>query len=257
MNKESIIIGIAGGSGSGKSTFTNRIKERFGDKVVVIYHDNYYRRQDGIPFEKRVKVNYDHPDSLETDLLVEHLKQLKAGKSIECPVYDYSQHNRSDKVITIEPRPVILVEGILLLADPRIRDLLDIKVYVEADADERILRRISRDVEERGRDLNGIIEQYLTTVKPMHYLYVEPTRAKADIVINSGKNNIAFDLFASKIEQLLRDSPSHLLDSDKVLADKHTPVLRAEYSYKTLHKLIKSGMWKMYCSRDFQCGMER
>ena len=112
MNKESIIIGIAGGSGSGKSTFTNRIKERFGDKVVVIYHDNYYRRQDGIPFEKRVKVNYDHPDSLETDLLVEHLKQLKAGKSIECPVYDYSQHNRSDKVITIEPRPVILVEGI-------------------------------------------------------------------------------------------------------------------------------------------------
>ena len=126
---ESIIIGIAGGSGSGKSTFTNRIKKHFGDDVVVIYHDNYYRRQDGIPFEKRVKVNYDHPDSLETDLLVEHLKQLKAGKSIECPVYDYSQHNRSDKVIKIEPRPVILVEGILLLADERIRDLLDIKVY--------------------------------------------------------------------------------------------------------------------------------
>ena len=138
---ENIIIGIAGGSGSGKSTFTNRVKKHFGDDVVVIYHDNYYRRQDGIPFEKRVKVNYDHPDSLETDLLVEHLKQLKAGKTIECPVYDYSQHNRSDEIIKIEPRPVILVEGILLLADPRIRDLLDIKVYVEADADERILRR--------------------------------------------------------------------------------------------------------------------
>ena len=118
------------GSGSGKSTFTNRLRQYFGDDVVVIYHDNYYRRQDGIPFEQRVKVNYDHPDSLETDLLVEHLKQLKAGKSIECPVYDYSQHNRSDKVIKIEPRPVILVEGILLLADPRVRDLLDIKVYV-------------------------------------------------------------------------------------------------------------------------------
>ena len=200
---ESIIIGIAGGSGSGKSTFTNRIKKHFGDDVVVIYHDNYYRRQDGILFEKRVKVNYDHPDSLETDLLVEHLKQLKAGKSIECPVYDYSQHNRSDKVIKIEPRPVILVEGILLLADERIRDLLDIKVYVEADADERILRRISRDVEERGRDLNGIIEQYLTTVKPMHYLYVEPTRALADVVINSGMNPVAFEMMKHNIQKLL------------------------------------------------------
>ena len=199
----SIVIGVAGGFGSGKSTFTNRIKDYFGDDVVVLYHDNYYRRQDGVPFEQRVTVNYDHPDSLETELLVEHLKQLKEGKSIECPVYDYTQHNRSDKVIRIDPKPVILVEGILLLADPRVRDLLDIKVYVEADADERILRRISRDVEERGRDLNGIIKQYLTTVKPMHYLYVESTRSKADIVINSGKNDIAFDLFVSKISLLL------------------------------------------------------
>ena len=199
----SIVIGVAGGSGSGKSTFTNRIKDYFGDDVVVLYHDNYYRRQDGVPFEQRVTVNYDHPDSLETELLVEHLKQLKEGKSIECPVYDYTKNNRSDKVIRIDPKPVILVEGIPLLADPRVRDLLDIKVYVEADADERILRRISRDVEERGRDLNGIIKQYLTTVKPMHYLYVEPTRSKADIVINSGKNDIAFDLFVSKIRLLL------------------------------------------------------
>ena len=198
----SIVIGVAGGSGSGKSTFTNRIKDYFGDDVVVLYHDNYYRRQDGVPFEQRVTVNYDYPDSLETELLVEHLKQLKEGKSIECPVYDYTKHNRSDKVIRIDPKPVILVEGILLLADLRVRDLLD-KVYVEADADERILRRISRDVEERGRDLNGIIKQYLTTVKPMHYLYVEPTRSKADIVINSGKNDIAFDLFVSKIRLLL------------------------------------------------------
>ena len=198
----SIVIGVAGGSGSGKSTFTNRIKEYFGDDVVVLYHDNYYRRQDGVPFEQRVTVNYDHPDSLETELLVEHLKQLKEGKSIECPVYDYTQHNRSSEVIHIDPKPVILVEGILLLADPRVRDLLDIKVYVEADADERILRRISRDVEERGRDLNGI------TVKPMHYLYVEPTRSKADIVINSGKNDIAFDLFVSKIKLLLEKKES-------------------------------------------------
>ena len=194
-NMESIIIGVAGGSGSGKSTFTNRIKKYFGDEVVVLYHDNYYRKQEGVPFEERVLMNYDHPDSLETDLLVEHLKELKAGRAIDCPVYDYSLHNRSDEVIRIEPKPVILVEGILLLADERIRDLLDIKIYVEADADERILRRISRDVEERGRDLNGIIKQYLTTVKP--------TRSKADIVINSGKNDVAFDLFVSKIEQLL------------------------------------------------------
>ena len=152
---------MPGGAGSGKSTFTNRLRQYFGDDVAVIYHDNYYRRQDGIPFEQRVKVNYDHPDSLETDLLVEHLKELKAGKTIECPVYDYSQHNRSSEIIKIEPGPIILVEGILLLADERIRSLLDIKVYVEADADERILRRIVRDVEERGRDLKGIITQYL------------------------------------------------------------------------------------------------
>lgn len=201
-----VIIGIAGGSGSGKSTFTNRVKEYFGDSVAVMYHDNYYHRQDGISFEDRVKVNYDHPDSLETDLLVEHLKQLKAGKAVDCPVYDYSQHNRSTEILHIEPSPVILVEGILLLADPRVRELLDIKVYVEADADERILRRIARDVEERGRDLHGIIDQYLTTVKPMHYLYVEPTRSMADIVINSGKNDVAFGLFVSKIEELLKEN---------------------------------------------------
>lgn len=166
---ESLIIGIAGGSGSGsgKSTFTNRIKKRFGDDVVVLYHDNYYRRQDGIPFEQRVTVNYDHPDSLETELLVEHLKLLRQGKAIDCPVYDYSQHNRSDKILHITPSPVILVEGILLLADPRVRELLDIKVYVEADADERILRRISRDVEERGRDLNTVLKYSETHALPL------------------------------------------------------------------------------------------
>ena len=131
---ESIIIGIAGGSGSGKSTFTNRIKSYFGDDVAVLYHDNYYRCQDGVPFETRVKVNYDHPDSLETDLLIEHLKELKAGRSIESPVYDYSQHNRAHETIHVEPKRIILVEGILLLTDPRVRELLDIKIYVDADA---------------------------------------------------------------------------------------------------------------------------
>ena len=169
------------------------------------YKLGYYRCQDGVPFEQRVTVNYDHPDSLETDLLIEHLKELKAGRSIDSPVYDYSQHNRSHETVRIDPKPIIIVEGILFLADERLRSLLDIKVYVEADSDERILRRISRDVSERGRDLNGIIEQYLTTVKPMHYLYVEPTRSKADVVINSGKNDVEFDLFVSKIGQLLEE----------------------------------------------------
>ena len=200
---ESIIIGIAGGTGSGKSTFTNRLKREFGDDVTVIYHDNYYKAQHDVPFEERQKVNYDHPDSLETDLMIEHLKALKRGEAIDCPVYDYSKHDRSDRTIRIKPSPVILVEGILLLADPRTRDLLDIKVYVDADADTRILRRIARDTAERGRTIEDIMDQYLSTVKPMHNLYVQPTRAMADIVLNSGRNDIAFDLMALKIGQLV------------------------------------------------------
>lgn len=200
-----IIIGIAGGTWSGKSTFTNRLRDRFGDNITVIYHDNYYKRHDDIPFEERKKLNYDHPDALETDLLIEHIKRLRNGESIECPVYDYTVHNRSDKTVRIDPRKIILIEGILLLADPRLRSLLDIKIYVEADADERILRRILRDVKERGRDIDNIVEQYLTTVKPMHYLYVEPTRATADIVINSGMNDVAFDIVQSKIRLMLEE----------------------------------------------------
>ena len=202
---KTILIGIAGGTGSGKSTFTNRLKDRFGDDIDVIYHDNYYRRQDDVPMEVRQKRNYDHPDALETDLLVEHLKQLKAGHAVDGPVYDYTMHNRSEKTMHIEPRRIIIVEGILLLADRRLRDMFDIKIYVEADADERILRRIVRDVEERGRSLENIVEQYLTTVKPMHYLDVEPTRAKADLVINSGLNDVAFDIMATKIQKLLEE----------------------------------------------------
>lgn len=193
-----MIIGIAGGTGSGKSTFTNRLRDRFGGEIAVIYHDNYYRRHDDLPFEERKKLNYDHPDALETELLVDHIKRLRRGESVECPVYDYSIHNRSDRTVTIHPRRILVIEGILLLADVRLRELLDIKIYVEADADERILRRIVRDVKERGRDLDNIVEQYLTTVKPMHYLYVEPTRALADIVINSGMNDVAFDVVQSK-----------------------------------------------------------
>lgn len=200
-----VLIGIAGGTGSGKSTFTNILKDAFGDKITVIYHDNYYRRRDDIPFEERQKINYDHPDALETSLLVEHLKELQAGHEVECPVYDFSQHNRSDETITIKPSKVIIVEGILILQDVQLRDLFDIKIFVQADADERILRRAMRDMEERGRDLENIIDQYLTTVKPMHYLYVQPTRALADIVINGGRNRVAMDMVQTKIQKILSE----------------------------------------------------
>lgn len=197
------IIGIAGGTGSGKSTFNNRLKQYFGDNITVIYHDNYYRQHDDLSFTERQTINYDHPESLETDLLIEHLQKLRQGQSVECPVYDFSQHNRSKETITIKPSRVIVVEGILILQDERLRNMFDIKIFVEADADERILRRILRDMKERGRDLENIIDQYLTTVKPMHYLYVEPSKTSADIVINSGLNNVAFDLIKTKIQQLL------------------------------------------------------
>lgn len=197
------IIGIAGGTGSGKSTFNNRLKQYFGDNITVIYHDNYYRQHDDLSFAERQTINYDHPKSLETDLLIEHLQKLRQGQSVECPVYDFSQHNRSKETITIKPSRVIVVEGILILQDERLRNMFDIKIFVEADADERILRRILRDMKERGRDLENIIDQYLTTVKPMHYLYVEPSKTSADIVINSGLNNVAFDLIKTKIQQLL------------------------------------------------------
>lgn len=200
---ESIVIGVAGGTGSGKSTFTNRLKKEFKDLVTVVYQDNYYKCREGISFEERKKINYDHPDAIETDLLVKHIQMLKNGKSVECPIYDYVQHNRSNKRIKIEPRKVIILEGILVLHNEKLRNLLDIKLYVEADADERIMRRAIRDMKERGRDLEGIFEQYLATVKPMHYIYVEPTKAMADIVINSGMNDVAFDIVKTKVEQCL------------------------------------------------------
>ena len=200
---KSIVIGIAGGTGSGKSTFTKKLKDAFKDDVAVLYHDNYYRDQREMTMEERKKINYDHPDAMETSLLVEHLKALKDGKAIECPTYDYTQYTRAEETVRVEPKKVILLEGILVLADAQLRELMDIKIYVEADADERILRRIIRDVKERGRDIEGVFEQYLTTVKPMHYLYVDPTRSMADIVINSGMNPVAFDLVKNTIQKQL------------------------------------------------------
>ncbi|WP_461812500.1 uridine kinase [Faecalimonas sp.] len=202
---KTVIIGIAGGSGSGKSTFTNRLKATFKNQLTVIYHDNYYRSNDGVPFEERKKTNYDHPDALDTKLLIKHLRALKNGETIEGPTYDYAKHNRAKEKVTLHPTKIILVEGILVLENKELRDLLDIKIFVEADADERILRRVIRDVRERGRYVEDIAQQYLTTVKPMHYIYVEPTKAMADVVINSGMNDVAFDLVKTKIETLLID----------------------------------------------------
>lgn len=198
-----VLIGIAGGTGSGKSTFTNRLKDAFGDNIAVLYHDNYYKKQDEIPFEERKRINYDHPEAFETELLLEQLQMLRDGKAIECPVYDYSRYNRSDQVVAVEPKKVILVEGILVFTDERLRKMFDIKIFVEADADERILRRVIRDVKERGRDIEGVVEQYLNTVKPMHYLYVEPTKPLADIIINSGMNEVAFQLVKTNVERIL------------------------------------------------------
>ncbi len=209
MSKESdfpFIIGIAGGTGSGKSTFTNRLKDIFQDQVTVLYYDNYYKAHNELSFEERKKINYDHPSAFETELLLKHLKALKEGKKIKCPVYDYSKHNRSEEVVVVKPSKIILLEGILVLADERLRDMMDVKVFVEADADERILRRVLRDVKERGRDIQNIVDQYLDTVKPMHYLYVEPTKMYADIVINSGMNDVALDVMKTKIQSLLDEN---------------------------------------------------
>ena len=196
------IIGIAGGSGSGKSTFINKIEGRFGDKIAILHYDNYYREQVGVAFKQRAAMNYDHPDSLETDLLVKHLEELKRGRTIQSPVYDFSQHNRLDKTVEVQPRPVILVEGILLLADKRLRDLCDVTIFIEVD-DERILRRIRRGVAERGRFLEGTIDKYLTSVKPMHNRYVEPTKALSDILTNGEPSGAVFDLISMKIDGML------------------------------------------------------
>ncbi len=211
----SIIIGVAGGTGSGKSTFTQRLKEEFGDMISIIYYDNYYKSRDDLTFEERKLINYDHPDAFDTDLLIEHVKELKNGNPVDCPVYDFSIHNRTHDTLRIYPSEVIVIEGILVLQNDELRNLLDIKIYVDTDADERILRRVIRDVKERGRDIEGIAKQYLTTVKPMHYIYVEPTKALADIVINSGLNDVAFDVIKVKIQSLLKRNAEREKEENK------------------------------------------
>lgn len=204
--KDILVIGIAGGTGSGKTTLMDNLVKRFGDDVTVLSHDNYYRRRDDMTLEERSKVNYDEPAALETDLMVRHLDLLRQGQAIECPVYDFSQHNRSNKTTTIEPKRVIIVEGILIFEDDALRDLMDIRIFVDTDADVRLGRRILRDVEERGRTLQSVLDQYQTTVKPMHEMYVEPSKKYAHLVVpEGGKNFVALDMILSRIERHLEN----------------------------------------------------
>ena len=196
-----MVIGIAGGSGSGKTTITNQIVEQLGADVTVITHDNYYRAHHEMTYDERCLLNYDHPDSYETELLTEHLAALRRGESVEIPTYDFSIHDRTDETITVRPSSVIIVEGILLFFHPELRDLMDIKVFVDCDADVRILRRIMRDVRERGRTLESVINQYLATVKPMHEAFVEPSKRFAEIIIpTSERNPVALDMLVNRIQ---------------------------------------------------------
>lgn len=193
-------IGIAGGTGSGKTTITRRLQQRFSSNVSVIYHDNYYKAHNDLNYEQRSLLNYDCPDAFDTELMLRDLKRLRAGEAIRCPVYDYTIHNRSDKTVLVKPSPVVIVEGILILQDPRLCELLDIKIFVDTDADVRILRRIVRDVRDRGRSLESVVDQYLTTVKPMHEMYVEPSKRNADIIIPEGGHNlVAMDMLIERI----------------------------------------------------------
>ncbi len=201
-----ILLGIAGGTGSGKTTLANRLVDSFGsDEVSILRHDNYYKRHDEMCYEERTKLNYDHPDAFDTELLCEHIRMLKAGKPIHMPLYDYSAHNRSDRTVLVHPAPVIVLEGILIFAEPSLCELMDIKVFVDTDADVRILRRIIRDVKERGRSLDSVINQYLTTVKPMHEQFVEPGKRRADIIIpEGGENKVALDMLIERVHKHLR-----------------------------------------------------
>lgn len=198
---EVMVIGIAGGTGSGKTTITKKLMQRFGGDVSVIYHDNYYKAHHDMSYEERAKLNYDHPDSFDTDLLIQAVRDLKAGRSVLCPVYDYTIHDRSDKVIEVKPARVIIVEGILIFQSRELCRQMNIKIYVDTDADVRILRRIVRDVRDRGRSLESVVNQYLSTVKPMHEQFVEPSKRNADIIIpEGGHNQVAMEMVMERVK---------------------------------------------------------
>ena len=205
MNNDNImIIGVAGGTGSGKTTLARHIANAFGDRVAVITHDSYYRAQNDKSIEERALQNYDHPDAFETDLLCRHLEMLANGQAVDVPVYDYTIHNRADATVRVEPKSVIVLEGILLFSDEELRNKMDLKIFVDTDADERILRRIMRDTRERGRTLESVIKQYLTTVKPMHDAFVEPYKRYADFIVpGGGSNPVVLDMIMTRINKQL------------------------------------------------------
>ena len=207
MDKKILVIGIAGGTGSGKTTLMKNLIREFSDVVTIISHDNYYKRHDELPYEERCKLNYDEPAALETDLMARHLDILRQGGTIECPVYDFTVHNRSSDTITIVPKKVIIVEGILIFENKELRDLMDVKIFVDTDADVRLCRRILRDVTERGRTLESVVTQYQDTVKPMHEQYVEPSKKFADIIVpEGGQNLVALDMIVGRIRRHLEEA---------------------------------------------------
>ena len=207
MDNRILVIGIAGGTGSGKTTLMKNLIREFSDVVTVISHDNYYKRHDELPYEERCKLNYDEPAALETNLMAKHLDILRNGGSIQCPVYDFTVHNRSNDTITIVPKKVIIVEGILIFENKPLRDLMDVKIFVDTDADVRLCRRILRDVTERGRTLESVVTQYQDTVKPMHEQYVEPSKKFADIIVpEGGQNLVALDMIVGRIRRHLEEA---------------------------------------------------
>ena len=200
-----LVIGIAGGSGSGKTTLMKNLVQKFEGNVAVVSHDNYYKRNDDMTYEERCQINYDEPAAFDTALMVEHLQQLRQGEPILCPVYDYTIHNRSDETVRIEPQRVIIVEGILIFENEALRDQMDIRIFVDTDADVRLCRRIKRDVNKRGRTLESVLTQYQQTVKPMHEKYVEPSKKFAHLVVpEGGKNYVALDMIVDRIQRHLR-----------------------------------------------------